>query len=313
MSTVAEEITRISGCREDIKTAIAAKGVTVPTGAKLADCPALIASITGGGGGEVTSFVNTGFSATGAWTYSRPFTATQNSVPSYDTVTTITSLQTAGVTNNNYLGYTIPDTSIFPLNDAPASIVFTGTKQQWGSFTANGTVYGLTSQYGTSLISIGSWNATTAATSFTATANFTADVQSLPYYIGMQNLPTWMITAGTNITATTYVQTGTAYPYPQYAASTTGVMNGYISGKEDWQNYVAQEVRTGGWTATYDDGPTSASAQAGPFVNYVTAFTPGRLQTLVTGVSTGYTGKEDSGYTYTYGEITSAYNGYTGY
>ena len=51
MSTVAEEITRISGCREDIKTAIAAKGVTVPTGAKLADCPALIASITGGGGG----------------------------------------------------------------------------------------------------------------------------------------------------------------------------------------------------------------------------------------------------------------------
>ena len=49
--SIASEITRLYGVRGDIIQAIAAKGVTVPSGAKLADCPDLIAAISGGGGG----------------------------------------------------------------------------------------------------------------------------------------------------------------------------------------------------------------------------------------------------------------------
>ena len=49
--SIASEITRLQGVKSDILTAIAAKGVTVPSGSVLADCPELIAAITGGGGG----------------------------------------------------------------------------------------------------------------------------------------------------------------------------------------------------------------------------------------------------------------------
>jgi hypothetical protein len=49
--SIASEITRLQGVKADILTAIADKGVDVPAGSALADCPTLIASITGGGGG----------------------------------------------------------------------------------------------------------------------------------------------------------------------------------------------------------------------------------------------------------------------
>lgn len=47
--SIASEITRLQGVKSDILQAIADKGVTIPTGSALADCPTLIASITGGG------------------------------------------------------------------------------------------------------------------------------------------------------------------------------------------------------------------------------------------------------------------------
>ena len=49
--SIQSEITRLQGVKADILTAIEAKNVIVPTGAMLADCPGLIAEITGGGGG----------------------------------------------------------------------------------------------------------------------------------------------------------------------------------------------------------------------------------------------------------------------
>lgn len=55
--TVATEIVRIQGVKSNILDAIAAKGVTVPSGAKLADCPGLIASITGGGEFDLNNIV----------------------------------------------------------------------------------------------------------------------------------------------------------------------------------------------------------------------------------------------------------------
>ena len=52
--SIASEITRIQGATNSIKNAIAAKGVTVPTGTKIDGCAALISSIaTGGVGGAL--------------------------------------------------------------------------------------------------------------------------------------------------------------------------------------------------------------------------------------------------------------------
>lgn len=46
--SIASEITRLQGVKTDILTAIADKGVTVPAGSALDDCPQLIASISSG-------------------------------------------------------------------------------------------------------------------------------------------------------------------------------------------------------------------------------------------------------------------------
>ena len=52
--SIESEITRLQGVKSDILAAIEAKDVIVPPGAALADCPALIAAITSGGGGGAT-------------------------------------------------------------------------------------------------------------------------------------------------------------------------------------------------------------------------------------------------------------------
>lgn len=46
--SIASEITRLQGVKSDILQAISDKGVTVPAGSALDDCPGLIASISGG-------------------------------------------------------------------------------------------------------------------------------------------------------------------------------------------------------------------------------------------------------------------------
>ena len=48
--SIASEIARLQGVKSDILQAISDKGVEVPSGSKLDDCPDLIASISGGGG-----------------------------------------------------------------------------------------------------------------------------------------------------------------------------------------------------------------------------------------------------------------------
>ena len=47
--SIASEISRLQGVKSNILTAIADKGVAVPSGAMLDDCPELIRSISGGG------------------------------------------------------------------------------------------------------------------------------------------------------------------------------------------------------------------------------------------------------------------------
>ena len=56
--SIASEITRLQGVKSDILQAISDKGVTVPSGAKLADCPSLISSISGGGEFTADNVVN---------------------------------------------------------------------------------------------------------------------------------------------------------------------------------------------------------------------------------------------------------------
>lgn len=51
--SIASEITRLQGVKSDILTAIGDKGVTVPAGSALDDCPGLIASIPSGGNDDV--------------------------------------------------------------------------------------------------------------------------------------------------------------------------------------------------------------------------------------------------------------------
>ena len=48
--SIQSQIIRLQGVKSDILSSIEAKNVIVPTGAMLADCPGLIAEITGGGG-----------------------------------------------------------------------------------------------------------------------------------------------------------------------------------------------------------------------------------------------------------------------
>ena len=56
--SIASEITRLQGVKSDILRAISDKGVTVPVGSALDDCPGLIASISGGGGGATLGDVH---------------------------------------------------------------------------------------------------------------------------------------------------------------------------------------------------------------------------------------------------------------
>jgi uncharacterized protein (TIGR02145 family) len=56
--SIASEITRLQGVKSNILDAIAAKGVSVPSVAKLADCPELISSISGGGEFTADNVVN---------------------------------------------------------------------------------------------------------------------------------------------------------------------------------------------------------------------------------------------------------------
>lgn len=55
--SITAELTRISQAKSDIIQAIADKGVSVPSGSKLDDFPALISSISGGGEFDITNIV----------------------------------------------------------------------------------------------------------------------------------------------------------------------------------------------------------------------------------------------------------------
>ena len=297
MSTVAEEITRISGCREDIKTAIAAKGVTVPTGAKLADCPALIASITGGGGpSEPTAMINTGFTATGYKSAYVPFTATQISVPQYDTITTtITAsyqLQSQGFTAD------------FPSGTETG--VFSAQIGEWTTIDpTTGDFFRQTPDY----TRVGYWSADRTTTTsvnvymyFSVPNAHNGDAS----YLLMNMSFIWAMTNPGDISASYSELTGYDYPYTSYPVTTTGYVQNTVELKE---YFTAGNVKFSGNNqkiVSYDSSPSDSTANTTPTAN-VTAFWNAGLknwQTLSTAAI-------DDNYTYLYGTSGSGYSGYT--
>lgn len=94
-SSIADEITRLSGCRNDILSAISSKGVTVPPGAVLSSCPALINSIPTGGG----------YPASGTYS-SNPFTAEISGVIKAGMEITATAGSKSGLGANGSYGFT---------------------------------------------------------------------------------------------------------------------------------------------------------------------------------------------------------------
>lgn len=308
MSTVAEEITRISGCREDIKTAIAAKGVTVPATAKLADCPALIASITGGGGG-VNSFINTGFTASGKYTYTRTFTATQNATPEYDTVVTGSTFQTPFNFDSNFASVpvTMGNTEYSNFN-----FEMSLQKDQWSTFTAwTGQVYTSTQSD-----PVGTWRAT--GNSNETTGRLTGVITNgagltgiITYYFNPRFVDWGATGLAMQITAQTV--TGTALPYPQYAETSTGLFSASTNVYSAYVNTANANITCGIYEhrdqlIQFEDGPSYTAVQSGTqtnnFFNKDTIFNECTAQTQ--------TGSANSNYTFVYGASASAYDGYRG-
>lgn len=315
MSTVAEEITRISGCRENIKTAIAAKGVTVPTGAKLADCPALIASITGGGGGGVTSFVNTGFTATGEYSYTKPFTATQIPVPIGETIVTATPMTYVG-------GY--PYQGKMPQSDATvystgATLVFPYTAMSYSMLQETGIVQarigdGTAHDVGTYTLPNPTGNGTASA------AVNLNEVPTGDVYFVFSEFQDWKITAGFTAASSVYVDaTATGLPYPQYDPSTTGAYT--ISGKTTGYAVIGtytpaylQFAYSGDYSisGTYDSGPSYTSATSDKTTrNY--PFFQNDMEKYLTNHAPTDSFVIDSNYSYSYGTVVTGYTGYSGY
>lgn len=308
MSTVAEEITRISGCREDIKTAIAAKGVTVPATAKLADCPALIASITGGGG-SVNSFVNTGFTASGEYTYTRPFTATQNGVPQYDTAVTSYTIQAPFNFDGQFASVpvTMGNTEYSDFN-----FEMSLQKDQWSTFrTTAGQVYTSTQSN-----PIGIWYATgnsntTAGILTGVITNGAGLTGNITYYF----YPQFVDYGATGLTmeTTAFTVTGTALPYPQYAETSTGLFSASTNVVNASVNMTTPNLMCGilehrNQLIQFDDGPSYTAAQSATqtnsYFNKDTIFNECTARTQ--------TSSANSNYTFVYGASASAYDGYRG-
>lgn len=320
-SSIADEITRLSGCRNDILSAISAKGVTVPVGSVLSSCPSLIASIPTGGGGSPTSILNTGFSATGSASYTRPFTATQRQVPVYDSVTSSLSLSTAG---SQYVAYLIKynNSSFFTLDGStPNSLKIWGLKATWQTFPTGGEVYLSNTDAYQGGSSVGRWSAVnTTTTDFTAEANFTATSTQQTEYLVFFDINTWSTTAQQTGEGTTYTQTGTDVPYPGYPLTASGYMTSTASGKEYWSvQYVYPQGDS--YVANIEAGAIRSAyyyAGTGPSTGSSTS-----VSEAYSGVPTGNTlrnqivwymgtGIEDTGYTYSYGQSASGYTGYVG-
>lgn len=118
--SIASEITRLSGVRNDIFTSITNKGVTVPQTATFSSCPGLIDSIVTGGGGS-NNLYNTTAEGSGSCFGTVTITASQIATPlTYDTgdltLTASAWVSTGSLGTSRFVhnGYLMPWSAISP-------------------------------------------------------------------------------------------------------------------------------------------------------------------------------------------------------
>lgn len=326
--SIASEITRLSGVRGDIFTSITNKGVTVPATATFSSCPALIDSITGGGGGDPTSLINAGFTASGFASGYRPFTATQNEVPLYDEVT---GTCISG-SNGSFVFIQVPTTALSDADDLTNYSLRLST-QSWdidhnqniqiipnsadtysnvyhtsiptNDFVRDTSVSPPRYYYEFSQLQFIDFWTQIQSQSWIATA-FTGDY----VYIGWQGYQQYENTRGEWRYLT---QTGTDVPYPGYSTTTTGFITNEISGKESFTgstNKVPNIYVSGFKNVVYDDSPEGGASAISPSNINLTSFSSNMLKNNITAKENF--ALNSTAYSYTYGSVVSGYSGFEG-
>ena len=254
--SIASEIQRISGCREDIKNAIAAKGVTVPATATLSSCPDLIGSIQTGGGGGGSYMFDASVIAPFTGYKTASFTATQNPVSAGDWNDISFTYNSSGSESRRFtLTYvmpvsalicadTIPMSSLFhfEFDNAPNRISFEGitAKSYYNDYEnyiylSNGfSTTGLTSE---GIINTGTWNDLRYRIARYDEFRYwnLQDSATDPCYITIRceiidsnyNL---LLPTASSVVNQNYTVTGTAYPYPERPVTVTGNTSATCSG-----------------------------------------------------------------------------------
>lgn len=349
-SSIAEEISRISGCRNDILSAISSKGVTVPESSVLSSCPSLIASIqTGGGGGDPTASINSAFSATGHFSYECPFTAVQKEIPVITTSTAYTTglypgnsgvpllasswgtfksaydLQFTGIISSNRLfafdGWSsIQGLAVFTLSKTPdwstpsASAYIRWDMSGNRTYTANAS--GRCDWPATAL----EWKSGWQSYEPTDYADIYVFLWADPYghdyningYSGDSADPLYWDNPGPEYwPAWTYTaEAGSTHPYPEYDLTTTGVLTADYTGVQKWVGDAVLDLHH---SASGNYGTTYSSGPSTSFSTWMGSLyiSEGELKKTVSACGpTGYL--QEGAYNYTFGTPTSGYTGYTG-
>lgn len=311
--SIASEITRLSGVRGDIFTSITNKGVTVPATATFSSCPALIDSITGGGGGSPTSIVNAGFTASGFASGYRPFTATQNEVIVYEqSAKAIENYQTTSQNNSYSLSFPSayfidPDSASFVQLEIEFNADYQSRIQQ---------VY-LSPQANYANIRIYPFYHNNSLIFDWTPLLQTFQQNSAGWQWTVQNNSVWIVCQDTyyqpsqfsvnNYCINAVVSAGTELPYPDYPTTTTGYVQHTINLKE---YFSSPNVKFSGYNykeISYDSSPSDTTVDYLNEIN-VTAFSANQLKNWLPLDLNAI----DDNYTYTYGTTTSGYSGFEG-
>lgn len=254
--SIASEIQRISGCREDIKTAIAAKGVTVPETATLSSCPDLIGSIQTGGGGGGNYMYDASVVAPFTGYKTASFTATQIPVSAGDW-NNVSFTYDSSSSEYTYLTltYTMPVSALicadsipmssllhFEFDTAPRRIMLyeITAKSYYNDYSEsqyNSNDFSVTGLTGEGILNTGTWNALRDRINRYGEFELWGlqDSATDPCYIIFRfeildsnyNL---LLPTATNVVSQNYTVTGTAYPYPDRPVTVTGNTSAICSG-----------------------------------------------------------------------------------
>lgn len=242
--SIASEITRLQGAKADIKSAIEAKGVTVPSSAKLDTYDDYIAQITVGG-----EAIPSSLSVSGSWTNQQII----GNAPDLTGLTFTVAYQSRSVT---------PDTV------SPATYTSTGSQTVTFSFTENGTTVSTTKtatvvRIPSSISVSGSWTNTqytntamdTTGLTFTVTYNNGSTQTVTP----VKSPSTWGSSAGTQTATFSYTEAGTTVTTTK-TATVVAITLSSLSVSGSWTNtqYTGQAPDITGlsFTATYNNGNT---------------------------------------------------------